>query len=64
MNVEQVTTKKGLNVLYVEQPDATAGSVQMWFRAGSALEKKLIMESLTFLSICFLKEQKKDLAQK
>ena len=34
MNIEEVTTKNGLNVLFVHQPDATAGSVQMWFRAG------------------------------
>ncbi len=59
MNVEQVTTTKGLNVLYVEQPDATAGSVQMWFRAGSALEKKADFGVAHFLEHMFFKGTKK-----
>ena len=59
MNLEQTKTKKGLNVLYIDQPDATAGSVQMWFRAGSALEKKEDFGVAHFLEHMFFKGTKK-----
>ena len=38
MQYEQLTLKNDLNVLMVNSPGATAGTVQIWFRAGSALE--------------------------
>ncbi|MDA9189686.1 insulinase family protein [bacterium] len=39
MDIEQLTLKNNLKTLFVNQPGATAGTVQIWFRAGSALEK-------------------------
>lgn len=39
MNIEQVKLDNELNVLLINSPGSTAGTVQMWFRAGSALEK-------------------------
>ena len=59
MNIEETTTKNGLQVLYVDQPDATAGSVQMWFRAGSALESKNDYGVAHFLEHMFFKGTKK-----
>lgn len=38
MQYEQITLDNNLNVLFVNSPGATAGTVQIWFRAGSALE--------------------------
>jgi zinc protease len=38
MNYELLKLKNDLNVLFIDSPGATAGSVQIWFRAGSALE--------------------------
>ena len=40
MNIEQVQLSNKLNTLFIHSPGATAGTVQMWFRAGSALEHK------------------------
>ena len=40
MNIEQVKLDNELNVLLINSPGSTAGTVQMWFRAGSALEKE------------------------
>ncbi|MGE3610780.1 MAG: M16 family metallopeptidase [Bacteriovoracaceae bacterium] len=39
MKIEQVELDNELNTLFIHSPGATAGTVQMWFRAGSALEK-------------------------
>ena len=65
MNVEQVTTKKGLNVLYVEQQMQQLVQFKMWFRAGSALEKKADYGVAHFLEHMFFKgTKKKDLEQK
>lgn len=38
MQYELVKLKNNLNTLLVNSPGATAGTVQIWFRAGSALE--------------------------
>jgi zinc protease len=40
MKIEQVELDNKLNTLFIHSPGSTAGTVQMWFRAGSALEKK------------------------
>jgi zinc protease len=40
MKIDQVQLDNKLNTLFIHSPGSTAGTVQMWFRAGSALEKK------------------------
>ena len=39
MKIEQVELDNKLNTLFINSPGCSAGTVQMWFRAGSALEK-------------------------
>jgi zinc protease len=39
MKIEQVKLGNKLNTLFINSPGCSAGTVQMWFRAGSALEK-------------------------
>ncbi len=39
MKIEQVQLSNKLNTLFINSPGCSAGTVQMWFRAGSALEK-------------------------
>lgn len=39
MQYEMTTLKNGLKTLFVNSPGSTAATVQIWFRAGSALEK-------------------------
>lgn len=38
MKIDQVQLDNELNTLFIHSPGSTAGTVQMWFRAGSALE--------------------------
>ncbi len=40
MKIDQVQLKNKLNTLFIHSPGCSAGTVQMWFRAGSALEQK------------------------
>jgi zinc protease len=40
MKIDQVELKNKLNTLFIHSPGCSAGTVQMWFRAGSALEQK------------------------
>lgn len=40
MKIEQVKLDNELNTLFIHSPGCSAGTVQMWFRAGSALEVK------------------------
>jgi zinc protease len=40
MKIEQTQLTNKLNTLFIDSPGSTAATVQMWFRAGSALEKK------------------------
>lgn len=40
MQYEITTLENKLKTLFVHSPGSTAGTVQIWFRAGSALEKK------------------------
>lgn len=39
MKIDQVELDNKLNTLFIHSPGCSAGSVQMWFRAGSALEQ-------------------------
>ena len=39
MQYELTKLKNNLNTLFVHSPGSTAGTIQIWFRAGSALEK-------------------------
>jgi len=39
MKIEQVQLNNKLKTLFIHSPGSTAASVQIWFRAGSALEK-------------------------
>lgn len=39
MKIDQVQLDNKLNTLFIHSPGCSAGTVQMWFRAGSALEK-------------------------
>jgi len=39
MQYELTKLKNNLNTLFVDSPGSTAGTIQIWFRAGSALEK-------------------------
>lgn len=39
MKIEQIQLENKLNTLFIHSPGCSAGTVQMWFRAGSALEK-------------------------
>ena len=40
MKIDQVQLDNELNTLFIHSPGCSAGTVQMWFRAGSALEQK------------------------
>lgn len=40
MKIDQVQLGNKLNTLFIHSPGSTAGTVQMWFRAGSALEQQ------------------------
>lgn len=55
MNIEQVKLDNELNVLLINSPGSTAGTVQMWFRAGSALEKEDHQGIAHFLEHMFFK---------
>ncbi len=55
MNIEQVKLDNELNVLLINSPGSTAGTVQMWFRAGSALEKHDHQGIAHFLEHMFFK---------
>ena len=59
MNLEQLRQRNGLETLYIHSPGATSASVQIWFRAGSALEKKSEMGIAHFLEHMFFKGTKK-----
>jgi zinc protease len=58
MNVEQ-TTINHLKTLFINSPGATASTVQIWFRAGSALEKPENEGIAHFLEHMFFKGTKK-----
>lgn len=55
MQHEQKTLKNGLKTLFVDFPGSTSSSVQIWFKAGSALEKKKDEGIAHFLEHMFFK---------
>ncbi len=55
MKVEQTTLKNGLKTLFVDLKGSGAASAQMWFRAGSALEKDSDLGIAHFLEHMFFK---------
>lgn len=55
MKIEQVQLDNELNTLFIHSPGCSAGTVQMWFRAGSALEKKDNQGIAHFLEHMFFK---------
>lgn len=55
MKIEQVKLDNELNTLFIHSPGCSAGTVQMWFRAGSALEKKDNQGIAHFLEHMFFK---------
>jgi zinc protease len=59
MQHELKVLKNNLNTLFVDSPGSTTGSVQVWFRAGSALEDKSNEGIAHFLEHMFFKGTKK-----
>jgi zinc protease len=59
MQYDLQVLKNSLKTLFVHSPGATAGSVQIWFQAGSALEKKSEQGLAHFLEHMFFKGTKK-----
>lgn len=55
MNKEQVVLNNNLNTVFIDSPGATSASVQIWFRAGSALEEKKDFGIAHFLEHMFFK---------
>jgi zinc protease len=55
MKIDQVKLDNELQTLFIHSPGSTAGTVQMWFRAGSALEKKDNQGIAHFLEHMFFK---------
>ncbi|MFL5784536.1 MAG: M16 family metallopeptidase [Bacteriovoracaceae bacterium] len=55
MKIDLVELDNKLNTLFIHAPGSTAGSVQIWFRAGSALEKKDNQGIAHFLEHMFFK---------
>lgn len=55
MKYELTKLKNNLNTLFVHSPGSTAATVQIWFRAGSALEKKDHQGIAHFLEHMFFK---------
>ncbi|MFP5386770.1 MAG: M16 family metallopeptidase [Bacteriovoracia bacterium] len=55
MKIDQVKLDNELNTLFIHSPGCSAGTVQMWFRAGSALEVKDNQGIAHFLEHMFFK---------
>jgi zinc protease len=55
MNYELTKLKNKLNTLFIHSPGSTAATVQIWFRAGSALEEKDHQGIAHFLEHMFFK---------
>lgn len=58
MNYEKMKLANGLETILIDSPGATAASVQIWFRAGSALEEKSNEGIAHFLEHMFFKGTK------
>ena len=59
MDIRQKRLSNKLNTLFIDSPGSTSASVQIWFRAGSALEKKSDRGIAHFLEHMFFKGTKK-----
>ena len=59
MDISRQTLSNNLNTLFINSPGSTSASVQMWFRAGSALEQKENQGIAHFLEHMFFKGTKK-----
>lgn len=59
MKIEQVKLANDLNTLFIHSPGCSAGTVQMWFRAGSALENHDNQGIAHFLEHMFFKGTEK-----
>jgi zinc protease len=59
MKIDQVKLGNKLNTLFIHSPGCSAGTVQMWFRAGSALEKHDNQGIAHFLEHMFFKGTQK-----
>lgn len=59
MEVKRQTLKNGLDTLFIQAPGFSSGSVQIWFRAGSALEDHSNEGIAHFLEHMFFKGTKK-----
>ena len=55
MHCEQIVAATGLKVLFIDAPGSSMGSVQIWFRAGSALENSNNRGIAHFLEHMFFK---------
>ncbi|WP_372656280.1 M16 family metallopeptidase, partial [Halobacteriovorax sp.] len=58
MQHDQMTLKNGLETLFIDFPGSTSSSVQIWFKAGSALEAKKDEGIAHFLEHMFFKGTK------
>jgi zinc protease len=59
MQIDKTVASNGLETLFINSPGATSASVQFWFRAGSALEKKEEQGIAHFLEHMFFKGTEK-----
>ena len=59
MKIDQVKLDNELNTLFIHSPGCSAGTVQMWFRAGSALENHDNQGIAHFLEHMFFKGTQK-----
>ncbi len=59
MKIDQVKLGNKLNTLFIHSPGCSAGTVQMWFRAGSALENHDNQGIAHFLEHMFFKGTEK-----
>ncbi len=55
MNIDQIKLDNQLNTLFIHSPGCSAGTVQIWFRAGSALESHDNQGIAHFLEHMFFK---------
>lgn len=59
MKLEQTTLDNGLQTLFIDSPGSNTASIQIWFKAGSALEDKSNQGIAHFLEHMFFKGTKK-----
>lgn len=59
MKKDQVILKNNLNTIFIDSPGSTSATVQIWFRAGSALEEEKDFGIAHFLEHMFFKGTKK-----